>query len=117
MGFSEAVQAVLAKYMVIEGRARRSEYWWFTLAMILGNIATGVVDGILGISLLSILFGLAVLIPSLTVSIRRLHDVGKSGWWLLIVLVPIVGWLVLLFFTVQDSQQGANAYGENPKQA
>ncbi len=114
---------VLKKYAVFAGRARRKEYWMFTLFNLLILIGLGIIEGALGIgaggdqSVLAGLYSLAVLIPSLAVSVRRLHDTGRSGWWLLIVLVPIVGLITLLVFMVMDSQAGDNAYGPNPKLA
>ncbi|MCD4688933.1 MAG: DUF805 domain-containing protein, partial [Desulfuromonadaceae bacterium] len=113
---------VLKKYCVFQGRARRKEYWMFTLFNVLAYIALMIIEGILGmggeggLGLLSILYTLAVLMPALGVSVRRLHDTGRSGWWLLISLVPLVGGIVLLVFMVLDSQAGTNQYGPNPKE-
>jgi uncharacterized membrane protein YhaH (DUF805 family) len=117
---------VLQQYADFEGRARRKEYWIFTLVNFLITMAlqalTFMVAGMnpestLGLFLSGILglYGLAVFIPSLAVGVRRLHDTGRSGWWLLISLVPVVGIIVLIVFLVQDSQNGTNQYGENPK--
>lgn len=115
---------VLKKYAVFSGRARRSEYWYFVLFNIIISIALGVIDGITGtfsqeagMGLLGTIYTLAVLIPGLAVSVRRLHDTERSGWWLLIALVPLVGAIVLLVFMVQDSKTEQNQYGENPKAA
>ncbi|WP_374971182.1 DUF805 domain-containing protein [Terrabacter sp. BE26] len=115
MSFGEAVSTVLTqKYATFSGRARRSEYWFFYLFSIL---VTGVlnvlmaVTGAKAISYLAILFGLALLIPSLAVGVRRLHDTGRSGWWLLIGLIPIIGAIILIVFLAGDSQPGPNAYG------
>lgn len=109
--------AVLKKYFVFEGRARRKEYWYFTLFNLIVSLLLGAVDGMLGSGgLLGGIYALAVLLPSLGVGVRRLHDTGRSGWWLLIVLVPFIGWLALLFFAVQDSQPGINRFGPNPKE-
>lgn len=113
---------VLKKYAVFQGRARRKEYWMFVLFNIIVSIILGILDRILGTAseagggLLSGIYGLAVLIPGIAVTVRRLHDTGRSGWWILIVLVPVVGWIVLLVFMVIDSQPGANQYGPNPKE-
>ena len=116
--------AVLRKYAVFDGRARRKEYWMFCLVSILVSLAIGFASGFVGgmlglsesvITMLALGYTLAVLIPSLAVAVRRLHDTGRSGWWLLIVLVPLVGAIVLLVFSVQDSEPGANSYGKNPK--
>jgi uncharacterized membrane protein YhaH (DUF805 family) len=114
---------VLQNYATFSGRARRSEYWYFALFNMIFAIVAIVLDNILGIAIEGVGYGpiyglylLAVLLPSLSVTVRRLHDVGKSGWMSLIVLIPIIGaiWLLVLFFT--DSQQGTNKWGENPKE-
>ena len=113
----------LKQYADFSGRARRTEYWMFALfnliffivAMVIDNIAKTTIEG-LPYGLFYFLYSLAVLIPGLAVSVRRLHDVGKSGWMLLIALIPLIGviWLLVLMFT--DSQFGENQYGTNPKE-
>ena len=115
---------VLKKYAVFGGRARRKEYWYFFLFHALIGIVLAIVDGVTGtlvpgagIGLLGGLYSLAVFIPGCAVTVRRLHDTGKSGWWLLIFLVPLVGVIVFLVFMVKDSQPGENQYGPNPKVA
>ena len=120
MSFADAVRTCLSKYVVFSGRARRSEYWWFVLFNFLVNFAAGIVDFILGTDyrwgtgLISTLVSLALLLPSLAVAIRRLHDTSRTGWWILIGLIPIIGWIVLLIFYVQDSHAD-NQYGSSPK--
>lgn len=112
---------VLKDYAVFSGRARRREYWWFVLINCIISLVLAMVQHTLdwtfnnGEGLLTILYSLAVLIPSIAVLVRRLHDIGRSGWWALIGLIPFIGWLVLLVFTLSDSQSGRNAYGANPK--
>lgn len=113
---------VFKKYATFSGRAQRAEYWYFFLFYILIFIGLSVVDSITGsfsaeagMGLLGGIFALASLIPSIAVGVRRLHDTGRSGWWLLIALVPLIGAIVLLVFTVQDSAPSDNAYGPNPK--
>jgi len=113
---------VLKKYAVFSGRARRKEYWMFVLFNIIISFVIGFVEGMVGLARdgygpISGLYMLAILLPSIAVGIRRLHDTGRSGWWLLIMLIPIIGPLVLLFFFVGDSQPGTNQYGPNPKGA
>jgi uncharacterized membrane protein YhaH (DUF805 family) len=111
---------VLKKYATFSGRARRTEYWMFTLISTVIAIVLGVIDTQLakyGFGVLGPIYSLAVLIPGLAVAVRRLHDTGRSGWWVLIVLVPIVGAIVLLVFLVGDSEPGMNRYGPNPKAA
>jgi uncharacterized membrane protein YhaH (DUF805 family) len=114
--------AVLKKYAVFSGRARRKEYWFFLLFNIIITIVLSMVDGAMGtfaleagLGLLSGIYSLAVLIPSLAVGVRRLHDTNRSGWWLLIGLIPLIGAIVLLIFFVLDGTPGENQYGANPK--
>lgn len=113
---------VLKQYADFQGRARRKEYWWFFLVNVLIGFGLGVIEagaGIIdpttGYGPLSGLYTLAILIPGFAVSVRRLHDTGRRGWWLLSGLVPVIGPLVLLYFFVQDSEAGENDYGPNPK--
>lgn len=115
---------VLRKYADFSGRAQRAEYWFFVLFYILFIIALTIVDGAVGllnygygIGVLSGVFALAMLIPSLSVTVRRLHDTSRSGWWILISLIPLIGGIVLLVFTCLDSTPGTNTYGPNPKGA
>ena len=104
------------KYVEFSGRARRKEYWMFTLFNILAMIAAGVVDGIIGTAgTIYGLYGLAALLPGLAVSVRRLHDTDRSGWWILIAFIPVVGAIILLVFTCLDSTPGENRFGANPK--
>jgi uncharacterized membrane protein YhaH (DUF805 family) len=110
---------VLKKYAVFSGRARRKEYWYFFLFNFIISIILSVIDGATGstgMGLLSGVYALAVLIPGLAVSVRRLHDTDRTGWWLLIALIPFIGAIVLLIFMVQDSTPGQNQYGDNPKE-
>ncbi|MGW0836926.1 DUF805 domain-containing protein [Streptomyces prunicolor] len=107
---------VLKKYAVFSGRARRKEYWMFGLFAAIIAIVLGGIGFAIKFPLLVGLFYLAILLPGLGVSIRRLHDTGRSGWWLLIGLVPLIGGITLLVFTCLDSEPGANAYGPNPKE-
>lgn len=109
---------VVKKYAVFDGRARRTEYWMFTLFNVLIMLGLTILEvGLFdGPGVLANLYTLAVLLPSIGVAIRRLHDTGRSGWWLLIVLVPLVGWIVFLVFAVLEGDPGSNAYGPNPKE-
>jgi uncharacterized membrane protein YhaH (DUF805 family) len=115
-------KVVFENYANFKGRARRSEYWYFTLmnmiivilTMVLDNVA-GLTFGSLGYGILYSLYTLAIFIPGLAVTVRRLHDVGKSGWFFLMILIPLVGgiWLLVLFCT--EGEDGTNQYGTNPK--
>lgn len=111
MSFVEAMESVSSNFANFSGRARRSEYWYFALLV----FAVGVALGILNMPLLGELWTLVTLVPSLAVTWRRLHDVGKSGMWSLIAFVPMVGAIILLIWTCKDSQYGDNEYGPNPK--
>lgn len=106
MGFFGAIKSVCSKYATFSGRARRSEYWWFCLFCMLWC----------WIPIVNIILGLIFFIPSLAVAVRRLHDTGRSGWWLFLGLIPIIGSIVLFVFNVTDSQPGNNQYGPNPKE-
>lgn len=107
-GFIENYTGVLKKYMVFEGRAGLREFWMFVLASFLASLILSLVKP------LSTLYGLAVLMPSLAVGARRLHDTGRSGWWQLIGLIPIIGWIILIIFAVLPGEAGANKYGPAP---
>lgn len=106
MGFFGAIKSVLSKYATFSGRAPRSEYWWWILFVILWA----------WIPIVNIVLALVFLLPSLAVQVRRLHDIGRSGWWWFIGMVPIIGGIVLLVFYLTDSQTGENQYGPNPKE-
>jgi uncharacterized membrane protein YhaH (DUF805 family) len=116
MGFGDAVKQALGKYATFSGRARRSEYWYFALFSFVVGLVTSILDGILGTGFLYILSALALLVPSLAVGVRRLHDISKSGWLLLVGLIPFVGFIVLIVWFVQDSH-GPNEHGPSPKGA
>ena len=109
---------VFRKYADFDGRASRSEYWWFFLISIIVSSLLSTIDAITGtfnpdygIGLLSAVYSLAVFIPSFAVNIRRLHDIGRSGWWLFLHLIPLLGTLVLLFWSIKASEPGENQYG------
>ena len=114
---------VLKKYAVFDGRAPRKEYWYFFLFNIIIELVLSFIEGLAGIapevdySVLALIYGLAVLVPGIGVGIRRLHDTGRSGWWLLISLIPFIGAIILLILMAGDSQEGTNQYGPSPKLA
>jgi uncharacterized membrane protein YhaH (DUF805 family) len=113
---------VIKKYADFSGRARRKEYWYFVLFNVIISIVLAVMDGALGLANseglgpLRGIYTLAILIPSIAVGVRRLHDTGRSGWYLLLGLIPCVGGIILLVFAVEDSQYGNNEYGPSPKE-
>jgi uncharacterized membrane protein YhaH (DUF805 family) len=109
---------VLKKYTQFEGRARRTEYWMFFLFNFIISIVLSLLERVLGLTMvLSAIYSLAVLLPALAVSVRRLHDTNRSGWLLLLAFIPIIGFIVLLVFALQEGQAGPNQYGPNPKAA
>ena len=112
------------QYFTLSGRSRRKEYFYF----ILGNVLIGIVLGILdtmtgtydseaGMGILGGIYAIAAFIPSITLTVRRLHDTDRAGWWLFIAIIPIVGFLVLLYFMLTDSDEDENQYGLSPKAA
>jgi len=110
----------LKKYAVFQGRARRKEFWYFVLFTIVFSVLAAFLDLALNSytaygGVIGLLFEVAIIIPSLSVTVRRLHDVGKSGWWLLILLIPLVGLIILIIDLTTDSKESTNKYGPNPK--
>lgn len=117
MNMIEAVKACFSKYVTFSGRARRAEYWWFVLFTTLASIVLTIIDlGVMGseMGLLSNLWSLAVLLPSLAAGSRRLHDTDRSAWWLLIALIPLIGIIVLIVFFAQKGTDGGNRFGPDP---
>ena len=107
---------VLKNYVNFNGRARRKEYWMFVLFNAIISIVLSIIDRLLGTDpIIHLVYGLAVLIPGIAVGIRRLHDIGKSGWWVFINFIPLIGAICFLILTCKDSEPTENAYGVNPK--
>lgn len=107
-------KVVLENYANFNGRARRAEYWWFVLANIIVSIVLQIVDGIIGLPIFGGLYGLAVLIPTIAVGVRRLHDVDKSGWFLLLAFIPLVNFYLIYLLAIEGTR-GQNQYGPDPK--
>ncbi|WP_417515111.1 DUF805 domain-containing protein [Minwuia sp.] len=114
------------KFAVFSGRSRRKEYWMFVLINLIISFILTFIDRMLGFGtidpngvptqpILSSIYSLAILVPSIAVTVRRLHDIGKSGWWILIGLIPLIGMVVLIVFACFDSEEGDNRFGPNPK--
>jgi uncharacterized membrane protein YhaH (DUF805 family) len=113
MTFDQSIRSVVSKYATFQGRAGRSEFWYWVLFTVLVSIGINILDsatGAPGVAQLGLVFSLGTFVPSIAVDVRRLHDVGKSGWNLLWILT-IIGGLYLLYLYVQPSQPGANEYG------
>jgi uncharacterized membrane protein YhaH (DUF805 family) len=123
MTFGEAINSVLSKYATFTGRASRAEFWHWVVVFVLLTIITRIVDGALFASSMQEAFYvhdnrpltsitiLALLIPNIALAVRRLHDIGRSGWWMLLMLIPLIGPLVLLYWYVQPSEDGPNQFG------
>lgn len=120
MDLMTSVRTCVKKYADFTGRAPRSELWWFALATAIASLILTVIDFSLfnglaaEIGVLSSIFGLAVILPQLSVGARRLHDINRSGWWQLLILLPVIGWLVLLYFFVLKGTNGSNDFGTDP---
>jgi len=108
MTFQESIKTCFSKYADFNGRALRSEYWWFALFIVLVSMGLGIISEIV-----SGLFSLAVLIPSLAAAARRLHDTNRSGWWQLIAFIPFIGWIIIIIFLAQEGNSDTNQYGAN----
>jgi uncharacterized membrane protein YhaH (DUF805 family) len=114
MSFSEAISDAFSKYVTFSGRSSRSAYWWFYLFGLLVVIAALIIDYAIGTyPIIYVVATLALLLPNLAVLVRRLHDSGHSGWWILIALIPLIGAIVLLVFTLQGSDP-PNQWGNGP---
>ncbi len=100
MTFGESIKTCFSKYADFSGRASRSEYWWWFLFLVLGTIAASIVN-----DTVSGLFSLATVLPSLAVGCRRLHDIDKSGWFQLLNLIPVIGWVILIYWAVQEGKE------------
>lgn len=121
IGMNEAINTCFKKYCCFQGRARRAEYWYWALFLFIFDAAVGLVLGLTGMSpeKISTFMGfisLGLFLPGLGVTVRRLHDIGKSGWGILINLIPLVGFIIYLVWVLKDSQPGENKYGPNPKE-
>ena len=129
MDFQTALRSFWKRYRDFRGRSRRSEYWFIQLFLVVTNIAVAIIDLALmgwdvdrfiangGGGIVGLVWILVTIVPALAVLVRRLHDTGKSGWWALVGLLPLVGAIVLLVFTVTDSSPGENKFGLSPKES
>jgi len=136
MGFGQAIKTVFGKYATFSGRAARPEYWWWILFLVLGSIVFNIIDAVAGlrfgdsawvvngqeiamtssgVGILSSIFWLATVIPSVAVTFRRLHDVGRSGWWWLLNILCCIGSIIVFIFSLQPSMAGDNQYGPEPE--
>ena len=114
MGFQEAVKSGFDHYTKFDGRASRPMYWWWVLFAIIAAVVASTIDAIIGTPIISAIVGLGLFLPGLSVAIRRLHDTNRTGWWILIALIPLIGFIVLLVFYLQEGDAGDNQYGPPP---
>ena len=111
MGFIEAIKAGFSNYVNFSDRACRSEYWYWILFIIIGEIVVYIIDAVIGVGIVSTIFGLGTILPSLAVAVRRLHDLDRSGWWILLSLIPLVGAIILLIWYCSKGTDGPNRFG------
>jgi len=114
MGFGEAIRTCLSKNVTFTGRAPRAEFYFLNLFVIIASLAAGVIGAVVGARLFGEIIGLGLLLPIIAVSVRRLHDIGRSGWWMLLNFVPLIGWIVLLVWACRRGTVGPNQYGADP---
>lgn len=119
VSFSQAVRMAFDSYCRFQGRSSRSEYWWWVLFVAILSFCIGIIEAILGFSMTAVqttsgILSLVLLLPGLGLSVRRLHDIGKSGWWVLLGFIPVVGAIVLIIWFAQNSQMQDNQYGPVP---
>lgn len=114
MNFGQAITSGFSNYVNFSDRACRSEYWYWVLFIILAEIVTSIVDYVIGYQVTTTLFGLAVLLPGIAVTVRRLHDLDRTGWWILLGLIPLIGWIILLIWYVTKGTDGPNRFGPDP---
>jgi uncharacterized membrane protein YhaH (DUF805 family) len=128
MTFMDSISACFTKYVTFSGRARRSEFWWFMLFLTLGQVVANAADSVVfGSNVIMLggmefsynagyfgnIFAMATFLPAWTVEVRRLHDTGRSGWWLLLLLIPVIGFIILLIWLIGKGTDGDNKYGPN----
>jgi uncharacterized membrane protein YhaH (DUF805 family) len=114
MGFGQAISSGFSNYVNFSGRACRSEYWYWILFIIIADIVAGIIDYAIGVQVVTSLFGLATILPNLAVAIRRLHDLDRTGWWIFIGLIPLVGWIILIIWYCTRGTAGPNRFGPDP---
>lgn len=129
MTFGESIKTCFSKYVTFSGRAQRSEFWWFALFVFLGQmvltwvdialfgtteVGPGSISGESDVAIFSAVFGLGTLLPYISVSVRRLHDTDRSGWWYWLVLIPLVGWIILIVWYATKGTDGRNRFGDDP---
>jgi uncharacterized membrane protein YhaH (DUF805 family) len=114
MGFGQAISSGFSNYVNFSGRSARSEYWFWVLFVFIADIVAIAIDAAIGKQIISSLFGLAVLLPGLAVTVRRLHDLDRTGWWIFLGLIPLVGAIILIIWFCSKGTDGPNRFGPDP---
>lgn len=114
MRFSAAVRHCFDNYATFKGRASRAEFWYFILFTFMCNLAALMLDSVIGMGLFSLIVLLALIIPSWAVAVRRLHDSDLSGWWILLAIIPGIGWIFMVYFGLRPSTESMNRFGPAP---
>lgn len=114
MNFMQAISAGFSNYVNFSGRAIRSEYWYWFLFVVVVGVVTVIIDSLIGYTITNPIFSLATLLPGLAVTVRRLHDLDKSGWFILLGLIPIVGAIILIIWFCSEGTRGQNRFGPDP---
>lgn len=122
VSFSQAVRMAFDSYCRFQGRSSRSEYWWWVLFVAILSFCIGIIEGILGFSMTAVqttsgILSLVLFLPGLGLSVRRLHDIGKSGWWILLGFIPVVGAIILIIWFARNSEMTENRYAPVPNMA
>ncbi|MGA9322967.1 MAG: DUF805 domain-containing protein [Xanthobacteraceae bacterium] len=114
MGFGQAISSGFSNYVNFSGRSSRSEYWFWVLFVLIADVVAIAIDAAIGMQIVSSLFGLAVLLPGLAVTVRRLHDLDRTGWWIFLGLIPLVGAIILIIWFCSKGTDGLNRFGADP---
>jgi uncharacterized membrane protein YhaH (DUF805 family) len=114
MGFGQAISSGFSNYVNFSGRSCRSEYWFWVLFVLIADVVAIAIDAAIGMQIVSSLFGLAVLLPGLAVTVRRLHDLDRTGWWIFLGLIPLVGAIILIIWFCSKGTDGLNRFGADP---
>jgi uncharacterized membrane protein YhaH (DUF805 family) len=114
MGFGQAISSGFSNYVNFSGRSCRSEYWFWVLFVLIADVVAIAIDAAIGMQIVSSLFGLAVLLPGLAVTVRRLHDLDRTGWWIFLGLIPLVGAIILIIWFCSKGTDGQNRFGADP---
>ena len=114
MNFGQAISSGFSNYVNFRDRAARSEYWYWVLFIFVAEIVTFIIDAVIGARVTTGIFGLVTFLPGLAVAVRRLHDLDRAGWWILLSLIPLIGWIILIIWACSKGTDGPNRFGPDP---